>query len=54
MAKPDALIYLGIRRGRAIVLTDFGQLLVVLFKGRHLCCLTVTGGSVFEFCETGE
>jgi hypothetical protein len=33
---------------------DFGRLLVVLFKGRHLCRLTATRGSVFEICEIGE
>jgi len=54
LAKPDASIYLGIRRDCAVVFTDFGRLLVVLYKGRHLCCLTVTGGSVFELCEIGE
>lgn len=53
MAKPEALNQLGIRRDCAIVLY-FGRLLVVLFKGRHLSCLIVTGGSVFEICEIGE
>jgi hypothetical protein len=44
---------LGIRRDCAIDLF-FGRLLVVLSKDRHLCCLIVTGGSVFEICEIGE
>jgi len=54
MAKPVAVNHLGIRRDCAVVFTDFGRLLVVLSKGRHPCCLVVTGGSVFEFCEIGE
>jgi hypothetical protein len=54
LAKPDAVNHLGIRRDCAIVLCDFGRLLVVLFKGRHLSCFTVTGGSAFEICEIGE
>jgi hypothetical protein len=45
---------LGIRRDCAIDLFFGWLLLVVLFKDRHLCCLTVTGGSVFEICEIGE
>jgi hypothetical protein len=53
MAKPEAIIYLGIRRNCAIVF-DFGWLLVVLFKDRHLGYLVVTRGSVFEICEIGE
>lgn len=53
MAKSVATSHLGIRRDCAIDLF-FGWLLVVLFKDRHLCCLTVTGGSVFEICEIGE
>ena len=54
MAKPVATNHLGIRRDCAIGLSDFGRLLVVLSEDRHLCCLIVTGGSVFEICEIGE
>jgi len=55
MAKPDASNHLGIRRDCAVVIHfDFGRLLVVLFKGRHLCCLIATGGSALEICEIGE
>ena len=45
---------MGIRRDCAVVLIDFGRLLVVLFEDRHLCCFIATGGSVFEICESGE
>ena len=54
IAKPVAINYLGIRRGCVIVLTDFRRLLVVPSESRHLGCLTVTMGSVFEICEIGE
>jgi hypothetical protein len=36
IAKPVAINYLGIRRDCAVVFIDFGRLLVVLSKGRHL------------------
>lgn len=36
IAKPVANNHLGIRRDCAVVFIDFGRLLVVLSKGRHL------------------
>lgn len=54
IAKPEAISHLRIRRDCAVVFSDFGRLLVVLFEDRHLCCFTATVGSVFEICESGE
>jgi hypothetical protein len=54
MAKPVATSHLGIRRDCAVDFIVFGRLCVVLSKDRHLGCLIVTGGSVFEICEIGE
>ena len=53
-AKPEAFNELRIRRDCAIDFIDFGRSLVVLSKGRHLGCLTATGGSAFKICEIGK
>jgi hypothetical protein len=54
IAKPVAIIHLGIRRDCEEQLRLLHRLLVVPSEGYHLCCFSATGRSMLEICEIGE